>query len=124
MLKCMLMFILLFEYLNTPNNTTRSSKQETQASSGLGRYISFSSVGSWLSGIDWRVYGDYTHFLTLPDKGLPVYFNGSSATVTAITANILAIGLGKDHLNVLASKQGQRSGVRDIFSTRAMTSTS
>ena len=72
------------------------------------------------------MYGDYTHFLTLPDKGLPVYFNGSSATVTAITANILAIGLGKDHdLNVLASKQGQRSGARrDIFSTRRMTSTS
>ena len=71
----------------------------TRFSSGeesLGRYIALvSSVGSWFTNIEWKKYGDYSHFLTLPGKGLPLYFNGTSATLHAVLGNIAAVGICK-----------------------------
>ena len=70
------------------------------------RYVTLvSSLGSWLGNIGWKSYGAYTQYLTLPGKGLPVYFNGSSTTMTAVVGNIAAIGAGETP-EVLASKQG------------------
>ena len=62
----------------------------------LGRYIALvSSVGSWFKNIEWVKYGDYSSYLTLPGKGLPLYFNGTSATLHAVLGNIAAVGLSK-----------------------------
>ena len=72
----------------------------------VARYVTLvSSLGSWLGNIAWKSYGSYTQYLTLPGKGLPVYFNGSSTTMTAVMGNIAAIGAGETP-EVLASKQG------------------
>ena len=62
----------------------------------LGRYIALvSSVGSWFKNIEWVKYGDYSSYLTLPGKGLPLYFNGTSATLHAVLGTIAAVGLSK-----------------------------
>ena len=62
----------------------------------LGRYIALvSSVGSWFNNIEWKKYGDYSHYLTLPGKGLPLYFNGTSATLHAVLGNLAAVGISK-----------------------------
>ena len=70
-----------------------------QFSSGeesLGRYLALvSSIGSWLGGVEWKKYGDYSHHLTLPGSGLPIYLNGTSATFNAVLGNLAAVGLSK-----------------------------
>ena len=54
-----------------------------------------SSAGSWFKNIEWKKYGDYSHYLTLPGKGLPLYFNGTTATLHAVLGNIAAVGISK-----------------------------
>ena len=70
-----------------------------QFSSGeesLGRYLALvSSIGSWLGGVEWKKYGDFSHHLTLPGSGLPIYLNGTSATFNAVLGNLAAVGLSK-----------------------------
>ena len=70
-----------------------------QFSSGeesLGRYLALvSSIGSWLGGVEWKKYGDYSHHLTIPGSGLPIYLNGTSATFNAVLGNLAAVGLSK-----------------------------
>ena len=82
-----------------PLFTYRKSTLSTQFSSGeesLGRYIALmSSASSWFANIEWKKYGDYSHYLTLPGKGLPLYFNGTSATLHAVLGNLAAVGISK-----------------------------
>ena len=79
----------------TSTNSTPFLTQFSTGEESLGRLALSSSVGSWLKNIEWKKYGDYSHFLTLPGKGWPLYFNGTSATVHAVLGNIAAVGISK-----------------------------
>jgi len=79
----------------------------------IGRYIALvGSVGSWLKSIEWKRFGDYSHFLTLPGNGLPLYFNGTSATLHAVLGNIAAVGLSAYLVSQLPSSGKYRAGFR------------
>ena len=48
-----------------------------------------------MGGVEWKKYGDFSHHLTLPGSGLPIYLNGTSATFNAVLGNLAAVGLSK-----------------------------
>jgi len=103
------------------NKITSSSfdaKDQPEVTSGsgeesLGRYLALvSSIGSWLGGVQWKKYGDYSHHLTLPGSGLPIYLNGTSATFNAVLGNLAAVGLTAYLVSQLPSSGRFRAGFR------------
>jgi hypothetical protein len=86
----------------------------TDPTSGLGenvqlpRYL-LSSLTNWLNSVGWKTYGDYSHYLTLPDKSLPLTFNASSQTVHALVGNLVAVGLGAYLLSFLPTATSVQS---------------
>jgi len=79
----------------------------------LGRYLALvSSIGSWFGGVEWKKYGDYSHHLTLPGSGLPIYLNGTSATFNAVLGNLAAVGLTAYLVSQLPSSGRFRAGFR------------
>jgi len=81
----------------------------------LPRYINLmSSITTWLNDVGWINYGDYTSFLTLPDKSLPLYFNASDQTIHALVGNLAAIGFGAYLLSFLPGSSSSHAYGSDI----------